>query len=261
MIFSAWNKSDKRKIRSSLGQAPERGDPTNPIIQHSRILTQILPAWQISTNSTPAASTITTMNFSSPDSNCYNPHAISDLTMLHQSHRKHETVFTSLVVLLMVSKLMLWLLDFPFGWKQEKCILQRQHFKAGHQLRSLYNLLTWRQGENASFKLMSVWLKRRVQLFPYPSHTESALALFISTCFFILGNDLIRGFLVEHGALWLNGFMWSQSTQVCTVGCHFRSLSANPRWALGGKKHWLLLSLPLPFSLFYPHILFCPHPK
>lgn len=75
---------------------------------------------------------------------------------------------------------------------------------------------------------------------------------FISACLFLLGNDLIRGFLVEHGALWLNGFMWSQSTQVCTAGRHFRSLSTNPCGALGGKKHWLLLSLPLLFSLFFP---------
>lgn len=75
---------------------------------------------------------------------------------------------------------------------------------------------------------------------------------FISACLFILGNDLIRGFLVEHGALWLNGFMWSQSTQVCTAGRHFRSLSANPCGALGEKNHRLLLSLLLLFSLFYP---------
>lgn len=71
--------------------------------------------------------------------------------------------------------------------------------------------------------------------FRYPSHKESARPLFISACLFILGNDLIRGFLVEHGALWLNGFMWSQSTQVCTAGCHFRSLNENPCGAPGGK--------------------------
>lgn len=76
-------------------------------------------------------------------------------------------------------------------------------------------------------------------------------SFFISACLFIPGNDLIRGFLVEHGALWLNGFMWSQSTQVCTAGRHFRSLSVNPRGALGEKNHRLLLSLPLLFSLVY----------
>lgn len=101
-------------------------------------------------------------------------------------------------------------------------------------------------------KLVNLWLKLQLQLSPYTSHKERALALFISGCLFILGNDLIRGFLVEHGSLWLNGFMWSQSTQVCAAGRHFRSLSTNPRGALWEKNHRLLLSLPLLFSLFNP---------
>lgn len=91
--------------------------------------------------------------------------------------------------------------------------------------------------------------------FSYPSHKENALALFISACLFILGNDLLRGFLVEHGALWLNGFMWSQSTQVCTAGRHFRSLSINPCGALG-KKTSIAAQPPSPFFPLLPPIFF-----
>lgn len=125
------------------------------------------------------------------------------------------------------------------------------HLRAEHQWRSLSGLPARRQRGTSSNSWICDW-SSKLQLFPpYASHKESALALFISGCLFILGNDLIRGFLVEHGSLWLNGFMWSQSTQVCTAGRHFRSLSTNPCGALRGeKKHRLLLSLPLLFFFF-----------
>lgn len=73
----------------------------------------------------------------------------------------------------------------------------------------------------------------------------------LSWCLFILSNYLIRGFFVEHAARWWSSLIWSQSSQVCSAGVLFTSLSANPQRSADGERHRFLSPIRFFFFFFF----------
>lgn len=75
---------------------------------------------------------------------------------------------------------------------------------------------------------------------------------FISVCLFVLGNDLIRGFLVQHGAV-IEWFYVESKHSGLHHGAPLQITQRKSPWSSGGGKKTLIAAQsPSPFFSFYP---------